>query len=85
MSDFWSIADKYGLPIAMLIFAVLSLYFDLVVSGRRYRQVLRERDQLFRLAVGTTRVGERSASVASRALDVLARQQGEAEDDGHAY
>lgn len=77
--DFWAVADKYGLPIAMLFFAVVALYFDLVVPGRRYRRVLRERDQFLRLALSGTRVGERSARVAERVVNVLASHQEERE------
>lgn len=79
--DIWEIADRYGLPIAMLMFGIVALYFDMVVSGRRYREMRRQRDQLLRLALSGTRVGERGASVAERALNALARHEGEADDD----
>lgn len=80
--NFWEIADKYGLEIAMLVFGVLALYFDIVVSGRRYRAIRRQRDQLLRLALSGTRASERSARVAERAIDALApRHDDEAGDD----
>lgn len=82
--DIWEIADKYGLPIAMLVFAVTALYFDLVVSGRRYREVRRERDQLLRLALSGLRAGERNANVAERALgvaDAIARRGEDSDGD----
>jgi hypothetical protein len=72
----------------MLFFAVSALYFDLVVSGTRYRQVRRERDQLLRAVLSIARTGERSAhlaerstSMAERALSALARREGEDGDD----
>lgn len=81
--DFWDVADKYGLPIALLLFGVLALYFDVVVSGARYRKVTRERDQLLRLCLGISRSSDRTAVVAKRAIDLVAgRTEGEAPDDG---
>lgn len=44
--DFWAVAEKYGLPIAMLMYGILALYFEWVVSGKRYREVCRQRDKL---------------------------------------
>lgn len=78
--DLWTLVEQFGLPIGMLLFAVTAYHFDLIVSGSRYREVRRQRDQLLRLAVSGTRVGERSASVAERALDALASQKDA--DDG---
>lgn len=77
----WEIINTFGWPIGSLIVAVMAYHFEWIVSGKRFRRVERERERLLRVALGTTRVGERSASVAQRALDVLARQKGEADDD----
>jgi hypothetical protein len=82
LGDFWALAEKYGLPIAMLCLAVVALYYDWVVSGRRFRTVQRERDQLLRLALTSTSVGERSARVAERVVGALVRQKDESDDDG---
>ena len=85
---FWELVETFGWPIGTSVFAVICLYFDVVVSGRRYRQVRRERDQLFRAILAIARTGERNAqvaerstSVAERAISALARREGEDGDD----
>lgn len=82
MGDFWALADKIGFTAAGLVLAVVMLYSDLLVSGKRYREVVRQRDALLRVALSGTRVGERSATVATRALDILAQHsEGQSDDD----
>lgn len=51
MFDFWAVARDFGLPIAMLMAGVVALYYDWVVSGRRYRAVVKQRDDLFKLVL----------------------------------
>jgi hypothetical protein len=73
--DFWTVAEKYGLPIAMLIFGIWSLYFDWVVSGNRYREVCGQRDRLLRLALS----GQRKAWQATDLAAALVPGAGESE------
>lgn len=79
---FYELVQTFGWPIGSLLFAVACLYFEVVVSGKRFREVRRERDQLLRLALTSTSVGERSARVAERVVGALVRQRDEADDDG---
>jgi hypothetical protein len=73
--DFWAVAEKYGLPIAMLMFGVIALYYDWVVSGRRYREVCGQRDRLLRLALS----GQRKAWQATDLAAALVQGAGEGE------
>lgn len=82
---FLELVQTFGLPVGGLIFAVMAFYFDWVVSGKRYREVVRQRDQLLRVALGSTRAGERNANVAERAMGIagaLVRQHGESDGNG---
>jgi hypothetical protein len=63
--DFWAVAEKYGLPIAMLMFGVVALYCDWVVSGRRYREVCSQRDRLLRLALSGQRKAWQATDLAA--------------------
>lgn len=72
----------------MLGFGMLALYRDWIVSGKRYREVRRERDRLFQALLGVTQTGERvsnvaqrSTTMAERAFDALSRQKSETDDD----
>lgn len=76
--DFWAVAEKYGLPIAMLMFGVVSLYCDWVVSGRRYREVCNQRDRLLRLALSGQRKAWQATDLA--AALVQGSDEGEAGD-----
>jgi hypothetical protein len=67
--DFWTVAERYGLPFAMLLLATLLLYTDRVVSGTRYREVCAQRDRLLKLALG----GQRKAWQATDLADALVR------------
>ena len=80
--DFWNVAERYGLPFAMLLTATLLLYTDRVVSGRRYRDVCGQRDRLLRLAL----VGQRKAWLAADLADALVqpREGGSNEPDPDA-
>jgi hypothetical protein len=51
--SFQELVQVFGLPGAMLVTALLLLYYDKVVSGTRYRRVLRERDSLLRLVLNS--------------------------------
>jgi hypothetical protein len=73
VSDFWVVVDKIGLPLALLLFGLLALYFDVVVSGMRYRQMRRERDRLFNLLAGNASVTARSVTVADRSTSMAER------------
>lgn len=73
MADFWVVVDKIGLPLALLLFGVMALYFDVVVSGTRYRQMRRERDRLFNLLAGNASVTARSVTVADRSTSMAER------------
>jgi hypothetical protein len=73
--DFWAVAERYGLPIAMLMFGVLALYYDWVVSGKRYRDVCGQRDRLLRLALS----GQRKAWQATDLAAVVVQDAGESE------
>lgn len=61
--DFWTVAREYGLPAAMLMFGVIALYTDMVVSGRRYRATVRQRDELFRLVLSSQRKAWRTSDL----------------------
>lgn len=61
--DFYTLITNFGWPIGSLIFALLLLYFDKIVSGSRYREVCRQRDKLLVLAL-------RGQSKAWEAVDV---------------
>lgn len=76
MADFWTVADKFGLPIAMMMLAVVALYFDMVVSGKRYRKVEGQRDRLLKLALG----GQRKAWQAADLADALVDPKGGGDD-----
>jgi hypothetical protein len=79
--SFYELVQTFGWPIGTLLFAVICQHFDVVVSGARYRKVVRERDQLFRLALSTTRGAQRNANVAERALAIVDHREPEADDD----
>jgi hypothetical protein len=88
VADFWVVVDKIGFPLALLLFGLLALYFDVVVSGARYRQMRRERDRLFNLLAGnasvtarSVHVADRSTSMAERLAAVLATQPDGGDDD----
>lgn len=49
--DYLKFIETFGWPIGTLLIAVVMLYTDLIVSGRRYRSVERQRDRLLRLAL----------------------------------
>lgn len=63
--DFWAVAEQYGLPIAMLMFGIVALYYDWIVSGRRYREVCSQRDRLLRLALSGQRKAWQATDLAS--------------------
>jgi hypothetical protein len=73
--DFWTVAERYGLPFAMLLFAVVMLYTDRVVSGKRYREVCDQRDRLLKLALS----GQRKAWQAADLGAALVHDRGESE------
>lgn len=77
---FQELVQTFGWPIGSAIFAVICLYFDVIVSGKRYREVRRERDQLLRLALSSISSSEQSARMAKRVVDALVRQKDEADD-----
>ncbi len=62
------LAQQFGLPVAMMMFATWLLYTDRVVSGRRYREVCGQRDRLLRLALS----GQRKAWQAADLGEALA-------------
>ena len=76
--DFWAVAERYGLPVAMLIFALIMLYTDRVVSGKRYREVCGQRDRLLRLALS----GQRKAWQATELVTAVVQDAGESETGG---
>ena len=74
--DFWAFAEQFGLPVAMLLYAVWALYTDRVVSGTRYRDVVGQRDRLLKLALS----GQKKAWVATDLGEALA--VGQAGEEG---
>jgi hypothetical protein len=75
------LVQTFGLPIGMALFAVLALVIGWVVPGWLYREVRADNRDLRRVLYGTTRVSERAARTAERAVGVIARQHGEANGD----
>jgi hypothetical protein len=73
--DLWALAERFGMPMAMLFFGIYALYTDRVVSGRRYREVCRQRDNLLKLALG----GQRKAWQATDLAEAVVLGQGEGE------
>lgn len=61
--SFNELVQTFGWPIGSAIFAVICLYFDVIVSGRRYREVCRQRDRLLRLALGGQRKAWQTADL----------------------
>ena len=53
--DFGQLMQIFGLPGAMLALALLLMYTDKIVSGSRYRAVVRQRDRLFALVISAQR------------------------------
>ena len=77
MGDFWTVAERYGLPFAMLLTATVLLYTDKIVSGKRYRDVVGQRDRLLKLALG----GQRKAWQATDLADALVQPKDGAADE----
>jgi hypothetical protein len=63
--DAWTLIQTFGWPIGTLMFTVIMLYTDQVVSGYRYREVCRQRDKLLRLALGGQSKAWRATELAS--------------------
>lgn len=63
----------FGLPITLLIFAVLAFWRGWVVPGWLYADLRAEVRELRRVLYGSARVAERTARVTERAVDALAR------------
>jgi hypothetical protein len=78
--DFWAVAKEYGLPIAMLLYGVMALYFEWVVPGKRYREVCRQRDRLLKLALGGQRKAWRTADL----VEAVVPPAGSEDDDVRA-
>ena len=76
--DFWTVAEKYGLPAAMLLYAISALYWDWVVSGRRYREVVAQRDRLLRLALSSQRKAHQAVDIVGA---LVAPREGESDDE----
>jgi hypothetical protein len=51
--SFQDLVEIFGLPGAMLVTALLMLYYDKVVPGHRYQRVVRQRDSLLRLVLNS--------------------------------
>ncbi len=77
--DFWTVAERYGLPVAMLVFAVVMLYTDRVVSGKRYRDVVGQRDRLLKLALSGQRKAWQATDLAAAVVE--GAHESEAGDD----
>lgn len=75
--DFWALAERFGLPVAMLMLAVWALYTDRIVAGARYREVCAQRDRLLKLALSGQRKAWQAADL-GEAL-VVARSPEESE------
>lgn len=78
--DFLALAQQFGLPVAMLLYAVWMLYTDRVVSGARHRDVVNQRDRLLKLALS----GQKKAWVATDLGEALALGAGEEGRHGDA-
>jgi hypothetical protein len=76
--DFWTVAEKYGLPAAMMLYAITALYIDWVVSGRRYRLVVTQRDRLLKLALSGQRKANTAVDIAGA---LVGPSEGEPDDD----
>jgi hypothetical protein len=75
--DFWNVAKEYGLPIAFLWFGVMALYFDWVVSGKRYREAVRQRDRLLKLALGGQRKAWQATELAEAVVPTVGGEDGD--------
>ena len=84
---FGELAQTFGLPLAMAFIGILAFWRGWVVPGWLYKELKAEARELRRVAYGGTRVGERSARVAERAVDALARhhEPTRPDDDAEAY
>jgi len=74
--DYLAFIQTFGWPIGTLLIAVVMLYTDMVVSGKRYRDACAQRDRLLKLALG----GQRKAWQAADLADALVQPR---EGDPH--
>lgn len=76
--DFWTLVDKFGITITLLVYGILALYFDWVVSGKRYREIVRQRDRLLGLALQ----GQRKAGQTLDLAEALIPRKEDESDEG---
>jgi hypothetical protein len=77
---FYELVQTFGWPIGSTIFAVICLYFDVVVPGKRHREVCRQRDRLLRLALR----GQRKAWQTADLVEAVVPPVGSEDDDVRA-
>lgn len=80
--DLWALAERFGLPVAMLMFAVWLLYTDRVVSGRRYREACAQRDRLLKLALSSQRKAWQLADVGDALVSATSEESRARDDSG---
>lgn len=61
-------AERFGVPVTLLLFGIVALYLDWVVSGKRHRECCRQRDRLLSLALSGQRHTGTAISVAEALL-----------------
>lgn len=54
----------------------MALYFDWVVSGKRYRAVVRQRDELFRLVLRGQGRERKAADLVEAAINTVGSDEG---------
>lgn len=79
--NYLDVLQAFGWPIGSLLIVVMMLYTDKIVSGRRYRDMQRQRDRLLKLALG----GQRKAWQAADLADALVPSRAEGGDDADAH
>lgn len=76
--DFGQLIQIFGLPGAMLAAALILMYTDKIVTGRRYRKVVRQRDKLFQLVLSA----QNKAITTANLVEAMTLPESKSESDG---